>query len=53
MKILWFLQCLFCMAMLLINPSVAPNAPAPPSSGDLTVPETPPRLQHKVSGSRP
>ncbi|KAL9316486.1 hypothetical protein ACSQ67_017487 [Phaseolus vulgaris] len=42
MKIFWFLQCLFCMAMLLISPSVAPNAPAPPSSGDLKVPETPP-----------
>ncbi|QCE01039.1 hypothetical protein DEO72_LG7g2330 [Vigna unguiculata] len=53
MKILWFLQCLFFMAMLLINPSVAPNAPAPPSGGDLKVPEAPPQLLHKVSGSRP
>ncbi|KAK7385605.1 hypothetical protein VNO78_31333 [Psophocarpus tetragonolobus] len=33
MKFFWFLQCLFCMAMLLINPSLAPNAPAPPSRG--------------------
>ncbi|ESW14067.1 hypothetical protein PHAVU_008G250300 [Phaseolus vulgaris] len=53
MKFFWFLQCLFCMAMLLISPSVAPNAPAPPSSGDLKVPETPPQLPRKVSGSRP
>ncbi|KAG4955043.1 hypothetical protein AAZX31_14G186900 [Glycine max] len=52
MKFFWFLQVLFFLAMLLINPSVAPNAPAPPSSGD---PHTetlrpPPR---KVSGSWP
>ncbi|KAL2317399.1 hypothetical protein Fmac_031275 [Flemingia macrophylla] len=53
MKILSFLQFLFCLALLLINPSVAPNAPAPPSSGDLDPPERRPLAPRKVSVSRP
>ncbi|KAG4963939.1 hypothetical protein AAZX31_14G186800 [Glycine max] len=49
MRFFWFLQCLFCLAMLLINPSVSPRAPAPPTSPDPLHP-----LPPKVSdGSRP
>ncbi|KAG5064167.1 hypothetical protein AAZX31_02G218300 [Glycine max] len=52
MKFFWFLQVLFFLAMLLVNSSVAPNAPAPPSTGDpITEPLRPP--PRKVSGSWP
>ncbi|KAJ1412221.1 hypothetical protein SESBI_20598 [Sesbania bispinosa] len=53
MKLLWFLQCLFFLALLLIHPSIAPRAPAPPSGRNKDNPVKSPPPPSSDHGTHP
>ncbi|KAE9596077.1 hypothetical protein Lalb_Chr17g0345481 [Lupinus albus] len=53
MKLLWFIECLLCLVLFLIHPSIAPRVEPPPSGRDADMKIKPPPAKMGDPGTHP